>query len=199
MKSRARPRPHRHLLLLPLLSFSLLSSLPFAMNPNWNQRGYQQPQQTGYQQPLYGQPTGVPQQQGWQQQPQQQQQQRPPPPPIPSASYSFLSAPPTQSQFPGGGMGISPQATGWQQPGQQGGLQPQATGWAGAGMGGGSMLQAQRTGFQAPLVPQTTGFHDPRVQMMTSSFMPQNISSVSPQNPLLSFPPFSELARWERS
>lgn len=42
---------------------------------------------------------------------------------------------------------------------------PQATGWAGAGGGG--------------LVSQPTGFQDPRLQMMQSSFMPMNTASVS--------------------
>lgn len=176
-----RSRPH----LYPPLSFLLFSFL-FAMNPNpqWNQGGYQQPQQTGYGgQPIYPQQTGYPQQQ-------QQQQQRPPPPPLPQPSYSFLSAPPTQSQFAQGGMGLFPQATGWAGAGGLGGggggLQPQMTGWQGQGA-----LSQQRTGFQGqqPLVPQPTGYHDPRVAMMSSSFMPQNLSSVSPSSPSLPFPP----------
>ncbi|QRW00930.1 actin cytoskeleton-regulatory complex protein pan1 [Ceratobasidium sp. AG-Ba] len=117
------------------------------------QRGFLGPQPTGFQpQPTGFQPqqtgfqpqqTGFQQQSGFQQQPGFQQ--------------------PQQTGFPG----LQPQAS---QPQQQRflspspGLVPQATGWQGGGGGGG--LAA------APLVPQATGYHDPRVQMMTSTFMP---------------------------
>lgn len=129
------------------------------------------PQQTGWQQqpqqPLYGQQTGF-------QQPQPQQQggfARPPLPPQASGQYSFLSAPPPSSS------GLSPQQTGWQQQQQQP-LRQQATGWAGAGI----VPQAtgwQGAGQQQPLMPQATGWHDPRLQMMQSSFMPMNTAAVS--------------------
>jgi hypothetical protein len=161
------------------------------MNPNW-QQGYQNPQPTGYQQPLYAQQTGF----LGQQQQQSSFQQRPPPPPIPSQQgqppYSFLNAPPPQSQFRQTSS-LQSQATGWAGAGQgMGSLQPQQTGWNGGG--GGLIPQAtglmpQQTGFQGgggmqPLMAQPTGFHDPRLQMMASSFMPMNTSSVSPFRPL---------------
>jgi hypothetical protein len=38
-------------------------------------------------------------------------------------------------------------------------------------------LAPQQTGFQRPLVAQPTGYVDPRLQMMSSSFMPLNMSS----------------------
>lgn len=54
----------------------------------------------------------------------------------------------------------------------------QQTGFPGAGGGG---LMPQQTGFpgrpaSAPLVPQMTGFVDPRLQMMSTTFMPANPS-----------------------
>ncbi|KAI6111343.1 hypothetical protein F5141DRAFT_777550 [Pisolithus sp. B1] len=75
----------------------------------------------------------------------------PPPPPAPQQQQSgfFNSA---QSRF--GGPGLGPQPTG---------LVPQPTSFA------------SRT--PAPLVPQMTGFMDPRLQMMSSSFMPANLSA----------------------
>ncbi|KAI6095034.1 hypothetical protein EDD16DRAFT_783802 [Pisolithus croceorrhizus] len=75
----------------------------------------------------------------------------PPPPPAPQQQQSgfFNSA---QSRF--GGPGLGPQPTG---------LVPQPTSFA------------SRT--PAPLVPQMTGFMDPRLQMMYSSFMPANLSA----------------------
>lgn len=175
------------------------------MNPNW-QQGYQNPQQTGYQQPLYAQQTGYPGQLQQQQQP--SFQQRPPPPPIPSQqgqpSYSFLNAPPPSSQFQQASP-LQAQATGWAGAGQgMGSLQPQQTGWN-AGGGGGMMAQQtglmpQQTGYQGgggmqPLMAQPTGFHDPRLQMMASSFMPMNTSSVSLARCPLPYDSISPLTR----
>lgn len=137
------------------------------MNPNQQWSQYQQPQQTGFQQPLYAQQTGFPQQQ------QQQQQPSFPRPPLPqgaSGQYSFLNAPPPPS------VNLTPQQTGWQPP-----IRTQATGWGNsAGTPG---LVPQQTGWQggggqAPLMPQATGWHDPRLTMMSSSFMPMNSSAV---------------------
>ena len=177
----------------------------------WNQGqpGYQYPLQTGYpaqnqsfQQPAYPQgglapqPTGYPGQRPLFQQPQQtgfpgagpgllsqqtgypgsfQSQQRPPIPPVPPLPSQFQQQPPPpppplppssnllavspQNRFGGsspsfGNSGFTPQQTGF--PGQAGG------------------------GLQ-PLVPQVTGFIDPRLQMMSSTFLPAN--PASPYNP----------------
>ncbi|KAI0261797.1 hypothetical protein BC834DRAFT_925418 [Gloeopeniophorella convolvens] len=160
-----------------------------------SQPGYQYPQQTGFlgqtqgfqqqgfpQGGLAPQPTGFPGQRPGFQQPQQtgfpgagpgllpqqtgfpgsfQQQQRPPIPPVPPLPPQFQQQPPPPppgllgvnqpsrflSASPGlGGSGLAPQQTGF--PGQGGGLQP--------------------------LVAQVTGFVDPRIQMMSSTFLPAN-------------------------
>lgn len=123
------------------------------------QRGFQQPQQTGFQQP---QQTGFQQQQF--QQPQQtgypgsfgQQQQPPPVPPLPNQFQQqnvgpqpgFLGAQPNRFMSTSPAMGGSPQQTGFQ----------------GAG------------GQPRPLMPQATGFIDPRLTMMSNTFMPANPS-----------------------
>ncbi|KAI6142281.1 hypothetical protein EDD17DRAFT_253805 [Pisolithus thermaeus] len=98
--------------------------------------------------------------------------QRPPPPPVPPISSQFqqnLPPPPpppppapqqqqsgffnsAQSRF--GGPGLGPQPAG---------LVPQPTSFT--------------SHTPAPLVPQMTGFVDPRLQMMSSSFMPANLSA----------------------
>ncbi|KAI0294656.1 hypothetical protein B0F90DRAFT_1755296 [Multifurca ochricompacta] len=130
---------------------------------------FQQPQQTGF--PGVG-PGFIPQQTGFpgtfqQQQrppippvpplPSQFQPQVPPPPPLPPSSNLLAAG--QQNRFInsstfGGGSGLAPQQTGF--PGQGGGLQP--------------------------LIPQITGFVDPRLQMMSSTFLPANPSS--PYNPM---------------
>lgn len=134
------------------------------MSNQWNPQGFQHPQQTGYAYPQQQQqPFQQPQQTGYS---------------APSQPYSFLNAPPPPQM--GGGGGLMPQATGWAGAGQgSGGLRPQATGWAGAGQSAGLMPQATGWAGAGGLVPQQTGFHDPRLQMMSSSFMPMNISTVS--------------------
>ena len=154
--------------------------------------GFQQPQPTGFpgQQP---QQTGFPQQ-GFQQQPQnfsgqlqpqqtgfpgqlqpQQtgfvgggfQQRAPPPiPPVPPV-------PPIPSQFQ------QPQQN-VQSSGFLGAQQP--SGFLNTSSGGLSPLSAQATGFPGggglrPLVPQATGFVDPRLAMMTNTFLPANTAS----------------------
>jgi hypothetical protein len=90
-----------------------------------------------------------------------QQQGRQPPPPVPPlpAQFqqnrpSFLNAPPPQ---PNRLLSASP--------GFGGGLHAQQTGFPGQSAGGGM------------LVPQITGYVDPRLQMMTQTFMPINTSS----------------------
>ncbi|KAJ7500362.1 hypothetical protein B0H11DRAFT_1908822 [Mycena galericulata] len=115
-------------------------------------QGFQQPQQTGFGGPqpsfLQSQPTGYVSGNF-------QQRAPPPPPPVPSlppqfqgqATSNFLSA-----QQPNRFLSTSPGP----------GLVPQATGFPGG---------------QRPLVAQPTGFVDPRLQMMSSSFMPLNMSS----------------------
>ncbi|KAF8959742.1 hypothetical protein BDZ97DRAFT_1836791 [Flammula alnicola] len=123
-------------------------------------QGFQQPQQTGF--PggsgfMQPQATGFP---GG-----NFQQNRPAPPPVPpipsqfqqpNQNLSFLNLPPPPqpnrllSASPGFGGG--------------GGLVPQPTGFAGRPVGG-------------PLVPQMTGYVDPRITMMTQTFMPTNTSA----------------------
>src|ERR1700761_4425324 len=93
-----------------------------------------------------------PQPTGFYPQQQQQQQQRPPMPPAPS----FLSQPPPPPA-PSQRFGPSP-------------LLPQATGYVpGMGMGGGMGMR--------PLVAQPTGFVDPRLSMLSSSFLPANTTA----------------------
>ena len=128
--------------------------------------GFQQPQQTGYPGGVQGL---VPQQTGFSGFAGgfNQQQQRPPIPPVPPipSQYGqqqqlqqsgFLVA---QQQQPSRFLSPSPALGGP-------GLAPQPTGFPGR-VGGG--LQ--------PLVPQVTGFIDPRLQMMSSTFLPANQSS----------------------
>lgn len=95
----------------------------------------------------------------------------------------FLTPSPGLGGRPGGG-GLMPQQTGFPQQQQQqglmpqqtgypggGGLMPQQTGYPGGGMGMGGGLGPQQTG----LIPQATGypgFRDPRLQLMSSQFMP---------------------------
>lgn len=129
------------------------------------QTGYpgMQPQQTGFpgqQQPMMAQQTGYPGQ--------FQQQQRPPIPPVPPMPTGFSPAP------------TNPSLLGAQQQQPNRFLTPSP----GPGMGGGPGLMAQRTGFgggglmpqQTGLIPQPTGFIDPRLQMMSNTFMPANPS-----------------------
>ncbi|KAI0781525.1 hypothetical protein BD413DRAFT_505992 [Trametes elegans] len=136
-------------------------------------QGFQQPQQTGFQQPLqtgFQQPqqTGFP---GQQLQPQATGfpgstfQQRAPPPPVPPIPSQFQQQQQPQQNVQGGFLGA-------QQPANRfltssPGLSP---------------LTAQPTGFQGggglrPLVPQATGFVDPRLQMMSNTFLPANTSA----------------------
>ncbi|RDB19337.1 Actin cytoskeleton-regulatory complex protein pan1 [Hypsizygus marmoreus] len=128
-------------------------------------QGFQQPQQTGYQGGqgfLQSQPTGFPPPGGNFQQQQPRLAPPPPVPPIPTQfqqsnqTSGFLGLPQQQQQIsrfqsssPGiGGPGLVPQATGF--PGRVGGGQ---------------------------LVPQMTGYVDPRLQMMSNTFMPMNGTS----------------------
>ncbi|KAG6334877.1 hypothetical protein ID866_4218 [Astraeus odoratus] len=130
--------------------------------PGARPQGFQQSQHTGF--PggagglLQAQPTGFPTGQlGFGQRPppppgpplphQFQQNLPPPPPPVPQQPPGFLN--PAQHR-----LGLGPQPTG---------IVPQPTGFA------------ART--PAPLAPQVTGFVDPRLQMMSNSFMPANMSA----------------------
>ncbi|RXK39792.1 hypothetical protein M231_02985 [Tremella mesenterica] len=158
------------------------------------------PQPTGFQ----PQPTGYLQsaQTGFRPPPQQQLPQgnlsflnQPPPQ---QTNLSFLNQPPSsfrpsglnpqQTGFPGGGAsGLSSQPTGYPGGGASG-LLPQQTGFPGGGVSG---LLPQQTGFQPGLLSQPTGlmpqqtgflraqptgFYDTRLQTMTQSFMPSNLS-----------------------
>lgn len=131
--------------------------------------GAQQPQQSGYGPPQGGfqsQPTGF---QGLQAQPtgfqpQQNTFQRrpaPAPPPVPPIPGQFQQQAPQQTGFLGAG-GVS--RFGNPSPGP---LSAQPTGFLGGGL--------------QPLAPQPTGFIDPRLQMMSSTFLPANMSA--PYNP----------------
>ncbi|KAL5528859.1 hypothetical protein ACEPAG_4833 [Sanghuangporus baumii] len=134
---------------------------------------FQQPQQTGF--PGMGglqpQQTGFPQG-GFQQ---QQTSPIPPVPPLPgnlggSGFGSMNTGINTTSGF-GVGQQYRPAPP---PPPQRSFLNPSPA-FPG---GGGSGLAPQMTGFPgaSPLVPQMTGYVDPRLQMMSSSFMPANPS-----------------------
>ena len=131
-------------------------------------QGFQQPQQPGFQGSgfIQTQPTGFPQQG-----PNFQVRQPPPPPPpppvppIPTQFQRLNQGPsiglPQQQAVPASRfMGSSPAIAGP-------GLAQQPTGFVG------------RSGI-SPLVAQPTGFVDPRLQMMTNTFMPLNASSFGP-------------------
>lgn len=133
---------------------------------------FQQPQQTGF--PGMGgmqpQPTGFLQGGGGYQ---QQPQQIPPIPPVPPLPGNLGG-----SGF-GGPMNTSSAFGAGQQhraapppPPQRNFLNPSPA------LGGGAGLMPQMTGFPgaSPLVPQMTGYVDPRLQMMSSTFMPANPS-----------------------
>lgn len=133
--------------------------------------GFQQPQPTGFQQPqptgFAPQPTGFqPQPTGFQPlqaqptgfQPNNFQRRAPPPPPVPPIPSQFQNAQPT------GLLGVQ-NNSGFLSP-SPGPLTAQPTGFAG--------------GLQ-PLVPQVTGFIDPRLSMMSNTFLPANLSA--PYNP----------------
>lgn len=161
------------------------------------QQPFQQPQQTGFQQTFSGfqqpQQTGFPptgpaflqaQPTGFQGAGNFTQQSRLPPPPVPPIPTQFQQQP--QSQLH--------QQTGF--------LNPQANRFGGPsplGFGGTPGIAPQPTGFPgrapAPLVPQVTGYVDPRLQMMSSSFMPANISAPYGVggNPQLPAPPQQQL------
>lgn len=149
------------------------------------QQGYQYPQQTGYpQQQLQPQQTGYPGQQQQQTgflQPQRTgfpggqvggygQQQQGGIPPVPQLPTGYQRSLPSQ-QFGGGG--LTPGFA--QQP------QPTGVGYLSPSPGLGGPLSAQPTGMgmggMSPLVAQRTGYLDPRLQMMSSTFMPANISA----------------------
>ncbi|KIL68468.1 hypothetical protein M378DRAFT_184914 [Amanita muscaria Koide BX008] len=136
-----------------------LIAQPTGFSPQRPQ-GFQQPQQTGFQPSsgfLQSQPTGFAGGTF-----QQQARPAPPPPPVPplptqlqqpSQSLSFLNAPPP------------PQQSGFFTP-------------SSSVMGG---MASQPTGFgartAAPLIAQPTGFVDPRLQLMSNTFMPMNTSA----------------------
>ncbi|TFY78974.1 hypothetical protein EWM64_g5039 [Hericium alpestre] len=130
--------------------------------------GFQQPQQTGYP----GTPGGImPQQMGFSGGLGfNQQQQRPPMPPIPPMPSQFQQQPPPPPPPPpqqSGFLGVGQQPSRFLSP-SPGGLLPQQTGFPG-------------TGGMQPLVPQATGFMDPRLTMMSNTFLPANPSA--PYNP----------------
>ncbi len=125
-----------------------------------------QPQQTGFPGQGMGmmqaQPTGFPGMGGG-----SGFRQAPPPPAVP----------PMPSQFQ------NQQGSGFLQPQQQ---QPSRFLSPSPGLGGPglSAIAPQQTGFPGaarPLVPQMTGFIDPKLQMMSSTFLPVNMSM--PYNP----------------
>lgn len=157
----------------PGLQFQGQNPAMMAQNQQFQQQpqGYGQPaglisQATGFpgqqqMQGLQSQPTGYPGGSGFlQSQPTgfvgagNIQRAAPPPPPVPQIPSHFhgqssLMAP--QNRF----LTASP--------GLGGGLMPQRTGFPAGGA--------------APLVPQVTGWVDPRIQMMSSTFMPMNTSA----------------------
>lgn len=151
------------------------------MSQPWQQQQQQQPgfqyaQPTGYQQPMQtGYPPGgsgflQPQRTGFPGGPPQgfQQGQGPPPvPPMPQGFGSYQQQPgglPQQQQL---GNGMMAQQQRFLSP-SPAPLTAQPTGWNG-GIGQGPSMR--------PLMAQQTGYNDPRLQMMSSTFMPANISA----------------------
>ena len=132
----------------PGYQYSMQTGFPGA-NPQFQQQTQQNPQfQQGFQQGLAPQQTGFPAQSGFMQP--HNFQARPPIPPVPPI--------PSQFQSPGfGGPGLQSQPTGF----PSGGLTTSTPRFAGA----------------SPLAPLMTGFVDPRLQMVQSSFMPANTSA----------------------
>ncbi|KAG1749461.1 hypothetical protein EDB19DRAFT_1680127 [Suillus lakei] len=138
------------------------------------QQGYQQPQQTGYLGPgpsrlgvLQAQPTGFPGESSF------AQQARPQPPPVPPIPTQFQQQPQLHQQ------------TGF--------ANPQANRFGGptpSGYGGNPGLVPQPTGFVG-----LTGYVDPRLQMMSSSFLPANVSAPYSAGgmPQLAAPPQQQL------
>ncbi|KAL4254402.1 Actin cytoskeleton-regulatory complex protein PAN1 [Abortiporus biennis] len=118
------------------------------------QTGFQPPQQTGFQ----PQPTGFqPQPTGFQGS--AFQQRAPPPvPPIPSQFQQQPPPPPPQQQANLSFLNAPP---------------PQSNRFLSSSP---APLTAQPTGYARPLVPQVTGFVDPRLVMMSSTFLPANPS-----------------------
>ncbi|KAG1867147.1 hypothetical protein DFJ58DRAFT_126782 [Suillus subalutaceus] len=173
------------------------------------QQGYQQPQQTGYMGPgpsrlgvLQAQPTGFPGGSSF------AQQARPQPPPVPSIPSQFQQqpppVPPIPSQFQQQPPPVPPIPSQFQQQPQlhqqTGFANPQAHRFGGPSQFGGNPgLVPQPTGFvgrtAAPLIPQVTGFVDPRLQMMSNSFLPANISAPYSAGgmPQLAAPPQQQL------
>ncbi len=86
-----------------------------------------------------------------------------PPPPVPPIPAQYQQ---NQGNF------LQPQ----QQPQQSRGFLSPSPGLGGPGL---SAIQPQQTGYPAarPLVPQVTGYMDPRLQMMSSTFLPMNPST----------------------
>lgn len=145
--------------------------------PGQRPPGFQQQQPTGFPGPQQPQPTGfAPQPTGFQPQPtgfqplqaqptgfQQNTFQRrapPPPPPVPPIPSQYQQQ---QNAQQTGLLGVQNNASRFLSP-SPGPLTAQPTGFAGGG-----------------LVPQMTGFIDPRLQMMSSTFLPANPSA--PYNP----------------
>ena len=126
--------------------------------------GFQQPQQTGFQPGLVPQQTGFPggnfQQGGI-----------PPVPPVPPIPTQFQQQQQVPNVTGGNFLGAQAQPNRFLSP-SPGPLTAQPTGMGGMGGLGGGMR---------PLVPQVTGFVDPRLQMMTSTLLPANPSM--PYNP----------------
>jgi actin cytoskeleton-regulatory complex protein PAN1 len=168
-------------------------SSQFQQNPQFLQQnpGQFQQQPQGFQQTQLGpQPTGFPGQRPGFQQPQQTG--------FPGASPSFLQSQPTgypagnsfqQSRIPP----VPPLPGQFQNaqnnnfmglPGQQQQQQPQPPQQinryvsSSPGFAAPPPIPSQPPAFRsAPLVPQATGFIDPRLQMMSTTFMPTNVSS----------------------
>ena len=135
----------------------------FGQQQNFNAgMGGMIPQRTGFpgQGMMQAQPTGFP---SLQAQPTGfagnfQPQQNRAPPPVPSLPTQFQQQ---QNQQPSFLNAPPPVPNRFASPG----LMPQQTGYPGQG------------GAAGPLMPQMTGFVDPRLQMMSSTFMPTNTSA----------------------
>ncbi|KAH8977407.1 hypothetical protein EDB86DRAFT_3237574 [Lactarius hatsudake] len=126
---------------------------------------YQQPQQTGY--PGAG-PGLVPQQTGFP----GSFQQRPPIPPVPPLPSQFQQQPPPPPLPPSNLLGL----------GQQNRFASSSPAFGGSGLPSQQLGFPGQSGGLQPLAPQITGFIDPRLQMMSSTFLPAN--PAAPYNPV---------------
>ncbi|KAK0492066.1 hypothetical protein EDD18DRAFT_1080080 [Armillaria luteobubalina] len=158
----------------------------YQQNPQFQQPQFQQnPQfQPGYGPPGSGvlpQRTGYPVNQGMQPQPtgfpgNGAMQPQPTGYPGPGSNFSSAMRPAPPPPVPPIPAQYQQNQSSFLQPQQSRGFLSPSPGLGGPGL---SAIQPQQTGYPAarPLVPQVTGYMDPRLQMMSSTFLPMNPST----------------------